>query len=386
MPDRPEYATDEGSPDDPGALFERARRSAETGDVAEAARLLRKAAVGGHPSAQISAAKSIIDRKATATEIAEARAFLEAAAGRAFPAAASQLAVLDAIGYGGPADRARSFARLERLARAGWPPALLDFGIIAGGGAGSALIGAAASAGDPRAAMIAREIGPPPVACDHAAFETARRAFMSGPSPAPPAEVVAKEPVVQWRRRLLTRADRLYLRLIAEPLMTPSAVVDPAVGGARQESYRTSDGCVIGLSSMTLGVLTLYEKIAAAAGAPVDTCELIGVLRYRPGDEYRPHHDYLQEDAADYSQVRRAGQRIKTALILLNDEFNGGATTFPKRGLRLRGGPGDALVFENARADGAPIEESLHAGEPVTAGEKWMLTVWVRARRFWPWP
>ena len=113
--------------------------------------------------------------------------------------------------------------------------------------------------------------------------------------------------------------------------------------------------------------------------------ELMGVLRYRPGEEYRPHHDYLPEDAVDYSDVRRAGQRRATLLTPLNAAYEGGETLFPRLGLRFRLAAGDSLLFENT-ADGEPIADSLHAGAPVASGEKWMLTLWLREKRFWFWP
>jgi len=79
---------------------------------------------------------------------------------------------------------------------------------------------------------------------------------------------------------------------------------------------------------------TLYARLAQIAGVPFENCELMGILRYAPGQEYFPHHDYLPEDAADYSEVKRSGQRIRTLLITLNDDYDGGETAFPVAGMR----------------------------------------------------
>ena len=38
------------------------------------------------------------------------------------------------------------------------------------------------------------------------------------------------------------------------------------------------------------------------------------------------------------------------------------------------------LAFDNVLNDGSPDKRSLHAGLPVTMGEKWLLSVWIRDR------
>jgi len=38
----------------------------------------------------------------------------------------------------------------------------------------------------------------------------------------------------------------------------------------------------------------------------------------------------------------------------------------------------EALVFDNVDAAGAGDMNTLHAGQPVTRGEKWLLSQWIR--------
>ena len=80
----------------------------------------------------------------------------------------------------------------------------------------------------------------------------------------------------------------------------------------------------------------------------------MGILRYRPGQEYKPHHDYLPEDDADYSEVKRSGQRARTLLMPLNEGFKGGQTVFPRLGLSFSCAAGDGLVFHNTDDNGQP--------------------------------
>ena len=142
---------------------------------------------------------------------------------------------------------------------------------------------------------------------------------------------------------------------------------------------------MFGLLDLDLALIAIYARLAHFAGVPHENCELMGVLRYAPGQEYKPHHDFLPEDAEDYSEVKRSGQRSRTLLIALNDEYEGGETIFPKLDVKLRGAPGDSFVFHNTDADEKPYPETLHAGAPVASGEKWLLTLWCRARSFWFW-
>ncbi len=55
-------------------------------------------------------------------------------------------------------------------------------------------------------------------------------------------------------------------------------------------------------------------------------------------------------------------------------------TGFAKFSTQFRGQPGAALIFDNVLADGAGDPLTLHAGLPPTAGEKWLLSQWIRER------
>lgn len=195
----------------------------------------------------------------------------------------------------------------------------------------------------------------------------------------------AAAPQVVRFEGVLSAIECDYLIVTNSPFMKPSAVVDSAISAARQESYRTSDGTVIILGEVDCFLASINDRLAGLSGLPREHAELMGVLRYRPGQEYAPHHDYLPADENDYSEVKRSGQRVKTLLVPLNEHFDGGATLFPALGLEFKGRAGDAVLFENTDSQEVPIEESLHAGAPVTSGEKWMLTLWYRAKPFWFW-
>ncbi len=178
-----------------------------------------------------------------------------------------------------------------------------------------------------------------------------------------------------------------YLIALSLPLMQPSKVVDDSgsVQISVQANFRTSDGAVLLPVSMDMPLVHIIHRLSAVGGIAPNQGEFLSLLRYHPGQEYLPHHDYLEADEADYSQIKRAGQRKATLLTYLNTGYDGGQTHFPKLGVSYKGGVGDALYFANTDAAGQGLPDSLHAGTPVKAGEKWLATLWAREKPFWPW-
>lgn len=164
-----------------------------------------------------------------------------------------------------------------------------------------------------------------------------------------------------------------FLIARAEPWLQPSLVIDPRTGGQMRNPIRTSDGMSFGHVLEGPAIHVLNRRIATAAGTDAKQGESLQVLRYRPGQEYRPHFDALAGEP---------NQRMLTMLVYLNEDYQGGETLFLRTGLRFKGRKGDALLFRNALPDGRADEMAQHAGLPVTAGEKIIASRWIRARPF----
>jgi len=64
--------------------------------------------------------------------------------------------------------------------------------------------------------------------------------------------------------------------------------------------------------------------------------------------------------------------------VYLSDCQGGGCTYFPKIDFRSRPSKGCAMLWYNMDQQGKLDELTLHAGEPVTAGEKWGMNIWLR--------
>lgn len=196
-----------------------------------------------------------------------------------------------------------------------------------------------------------------------------------------PAAVPASKPISDLSRlRLaegfLTPDECQHIVAAAADLLQPATVTDPVSGQNVPHPVRTSDAAVIGPTRETLVIRAINRRIAALTNTHVAQGEALAVLRYGVGQQFKPHLDAFEHTR---------NQRITTVLMYLNDGFVGGETSFVTHGLKVKPRQGDAIVFDNVRADGRIDATARHAGEPVRSGVKWLATRWIRARPFDVW-
>jgi prolyl 4-hydroxylase len=190
----------------------------------------------------------------------------------------------------------------------------------------------------------------------------------------PPAERLSERPDVRQIQRLFTAAECDYLRQLAEPEYMPS-VVNDAMGRQVRDPIRTSDGATIHWMIEDPAVHALNRRMAAASGTAYDQGEATLILRYKGGQEYKPHFDFVRSEQ---------NQRFKTVLVYLNHDYKGGETCFPEIDLKVSARKGDALIFTSALPDRSVDPLSKHAGLPITAGVKYLCTKWIREKRWVP--
>jgi prolyl 4-hydroxylase len=175
---------------------------------------------------------------------------------------------------------------------------------------------------------------------------------------------------------LLSSTECDELMALAAPRLARSETVDNATGGSEVNAARTSDGMFFERGQAPL-IARLEARIAELLRWPVERGEGLQILRYRPGAEYRPHNDYFDPAHSGTARIlQRGGQRVATLVMYLNTPDGGGATTFPDVGLEVAPVRGNAVFFSYERAHAST--KTLHGGAPVTAGEKWVATKWLR--------
>ena len=312
-----------------------ARSMAETGNAAEGVAILEKASEAGDRDAAAELGFWLLRGDRIARDVPRARAFLGCAAALGSEEAISLEIAFSANGSGGKPDWAAALALLRQGAtQYAYLKDQLD--LIEGLGLDEA--------GYPREASAGKLIDPGLQMIHYSPF--------------------------------LSPRECQHIANVAVGTLGPSTVFDPATGRQVANPVRTSDGTVIGPAQEDLVVQAVLRRVAKATETDVAQGESLSVLRYSPGQEYRPHFDAI---------ARTRNNRIKTVLMYLNDSYVGGQTAFPDLGLAIDPKAGDALVFDGLNADGSVNTLSRHAGLPITRGTKWVATRWIRARPFDPW-
>lgn len=422
-------ATDDGH-EDAEALYRAAAEESRAGRKARAAELLRRAAAADHAGAHHTLASMLLHGAAGEIDRPAAFRHLCAAAGLGLAGSAELVALFEAAGIGTAPSWSAAIQRLLASARSGSPAATRQLGMLAlmtrdGRDAGTSTLLIAAAAGDlPAALALARlmadgeavpldpvraraaasaaraaghpvaaellgalpEANGPPPPVNLPGLQPERLADLLAEPPVPPcpaAERLCESPEILRLDGFLSRVECDYAIGKAAPLLAPSRVADESGGGWRPDPWRTSLTASIYPLDRDLVLHALDLRIAAASGFPPAHGEMLSVLAYAPGQEYRPHFDAFDETSTVCArELRQSGQRAATFLVALADRFEGGETVFPRLGLSFRGRAGDALVFRNLDDAGRREPRALHAGLPVRSGVKWLASKWLRERPF----
>ena len=162
----------------------------------------------------------------------------------------------------------------------------------------------------------------------------------------------------------------------AQPSLTTSTVL-----GEEIEGYRKADGTWLPVDSLISR--KVFHIIHELTECKPDQMELVHIVKYGIGGEYKAHHDFfhITEDYAA-EHIAHGGNRIKSALIYLNDDFEGGATFFPELGVLVQPELGKLVIWDNMTPDGKLDYTSIHAGLPVHSGVKYIAVVFIRENNF----
>jgi hypothetical protein len=302
---------------------------------------LVRAKYAGNPAAMTDlGARLLVGREAPQSP-ADGAALIAEAAQQGDPGAWHYLAVIAAAGVGRAQSWPDAFDAIHRAADAGDTHAKRELELLRGMGV--------ADAGDVRGWLA---IG---------------------------GETLRDEPRLVTYAGFLTAEACAYLRERASPKLVPALVNDAKGGGLKLDPMRTNKGSVFSLIETDLVLQLIRARIAHAAHAATQALEPAEVLHYSVGETYKQHVDFFHPSLPNFAEEMRVrGQRVKTCLVYLNDDFEGGETEFPRIGLRFRGRPGEALIFENVSANGTGDMNTVHTGLPPTRGEKWLLSQWIR--------
>ena len=191
-------------------------------------------------------------------------------------------------------------------------------------------------------------------------------------------EKIHSAPSIEHITAVLDPIECSHIAALSMPHLKPSRVISDERSGAASAG-RSSEGMNFHPGLRDVVVTTVIRRLCDIAGCKFANTEALTALMYIPGAQYRVHPDYFPLDTeAGKQQLKNGGQRIKTIVCYLNEVAGGGETEFPDLGIRVKPVPGSVVYFENADEQGQPYPASRHAGLPVTAGMKWISTLWIR--------
>jgi prolyl 4-hydroxylase len=202
---------------------------------------------------------------------------------------------------------------------------------------------------------------------------------------APAARVAFEKPRIVTVERFATAEECQWLIARASRGGLQRAKVYRSSPTAQVAETRTNREMPFTIFNADVVLSLIRDRIAAVAGAPVSHFEIAKLLHYSPGEQFALHADFVEAKTPELArELAMRGQRSATFLIYLNEGYEGGATLFPRLNWQYRGNRGDAILFSNVDAAGAPDYDTIHAGMPPTAGEKWVLSQWIRTRPVGP--
>jgi len=195
-------------------------------------------------------------------------------------------------------------------------------------------------------------------------------------------EMLADNPRVMLFHNFLSLEECQHLIALAEPRMARSTVQSKQLElSADRTSFTTN------LLKRETDILKAIESRAVMfSGYPDTNLEPLQVVRYHPNQFYKPHYDYFVPGMKGTANaLKRGGQRTITYFVYLNDlppDEKGGATSFPKLGIKIRPKAGTAVYFNNLLPSGKEDDRLLHGGEPPEQSIKYGLNIWFRQGPF----
>jgi len=243
------------------------------------------------------------------------------------------------------------------------------------------LLAAAAAAGDASARGQLTCLQPPHAPLQRSAttdwFAAAARVPLADWTQAAP--VVALEPRVGRVLQLAPQPVCDWIISQARTRLSRALVYDAVEKRDLVHDMRTNSAANFDYATLDVVQFLVQARMASTCRQRLQQLESPMVLHYSPGEQIKPHFDFIDTNAPDYEQqIREQGQRMITFLLYLNDGYEGGETTFPELGIVNRGRQGDGLYFINSRADRSADRQMLHTGSPPTRGEKWIVTQFIR--------
>jgi prolyl 4-hydroxylase len=185
--------------------------------------------------------------------------------------------------------------------------------------------------------------------------------------------------IVKEYDNFLTPAECDYIIQFASSRLGESKVYADKDNDARDTNVRDSRQAWIHDSDDAFAQ-KLSERISNLTKISSKHFEALQVVQYNKGGFYKPHYDACvgtEEFCRRANQQFNGQQRYITFLIYLNDDLKGGETHFPNIPYTVKPKKGKAVMFYSVDAQNKVLSNSLHGGNPVLSGSKWICNKWI---------
>ena len=160
-------------------------------------------------------------------------------------------------------------------------------------------------------------------------------------------------------KKFITDEECEYLKSTENGLFVDSLVENGVLGLERKSK------CKVFLHENHCVIKEVSNKVSELTKTPLPNIEFLLVTKYETGGFYKSHLD----------SALVGPFRPFTVIIYLNDNYTGGETYFPIIDKKYKLNRCDALLFNNYDTSGNISQSSLHSGEPIITGEKWICSV-----------
>ncbi|CAG8961931.1 hypothetical protein HYFRA_00014089 [Hymenoscyphus fraxineus] len=225
-------------------------------------------------------------------------------------------------------------------------------------------------------------------------------ALQSTPCEDPPyrIHVLSKRPLVIYISDFVTEKERQHVQELTKSSFTRSSVADET-GTKAQRQTRTSQSASVPRDDI---VRCIENRALSFQGfdIPRSHLESLQLVKYGTGEKYQPHTDWFEAESLKTAEVGGNRETSFFAYIAVSN-ITGGGTNFPlldapreerwceyidcdepwENGVTFRPVSGNAVFWQNLAGDGTGDHATLHAGLPVTSGNKIGMNIWTRQ---WP--
>ncbi|KAL8191323.1 UNVERIFIED_CONTAM: Prolyl 4-hydroxylase subunit alpha-3 [Gekko kuhli] len=188
-------------------------------------------------------------------------------------------------------------------------------------------------------------------------------------------ETVHQRPYVALYHDFVSDSEAKKIKELAAPRLQRSIVAS----GERQQKadYRISKSAWLKDTVDPL-IVTLDRRIAALTGLNIQHpyAEYLQVVNYGLGGHYEPHFDHATSRKSPLYRLK-SGNRIATLMVYLSSVEAGGSTAFIYANFSVPVVKNAALFWWNLHRNGEGDGDTLHAGCPVLAGDKWVANKWI---------